>query len=234
MSEKLPVSIVCLCLAIFVFIAGLLGTPTLESFDMTLSHLVRGTDDPVNPAGPIWLEEVVRDISALGSRVVLLLILICFAALSYFKRIFRLFLYFTIALGLTVGTNYILKESFDRERPANVEHEAKTFTKSFPSAHAMESTFTYLSAALLLSSIFGLTLKARAAAVMIAATVALAISLSRIYLGVHHASDIVAGAALGLSLCLLFDMLARRLLRKSESNLYKRHRPESDSLETPV
>jgi undecaprenyl-diphosphatase len=91
----------------------------------------------------------------------------------------------------------IMKRAVERPRPADAIYNADGF--AYPSGHAALSV-TFLAIGILLSR----RLPTRIALVVIGATLAAAIGLSRVYMRVHYLSDVTGGWALGLaafSLC---------------------------------
>ncbi len=91
----------------------------------------------------------------------------------------------------------IVKETVNRARPSLVDPVATAHGKSFPSGHAMSSTFTYGALVLVFLPVIG----RRYRPVVIAGAVVLvvAICFSRLALGVHYISDVVGGVVLGLA-----------------------------------
>ncbi len=111
------------------------------------------------------------------------------------------------AVFLSSACSTVLKELFDRDRPplADPDFEAAVGvpgSASFPSGHATTAFAAAAALALLVPS-------ARRPALLLACGVA----LSRVYLGVHYALDVVAGAALGVAVAFLVVSCTRRLLR---------------------
>ncbi len=91
-----------------------------------------------------------------------------------------------------------------RLRPADEQHLVAAQSFAFPSGHATNATLVWLCLALLLPS----APRARAFAVWAAVWLALAVGLSRVMLGVHWPSDVIAGWALGLFWALLLLRLS--------------------------
>ena len=118
------------------------------------------------------------------------------AYLSFIKR-FRWAIYLAFTTGVGGLLNLALKGFFERARPELAEALRQAHGYSFPSGHAMGST-------VVLGALSYLALRTlprwrwRAAALALACTLILAISASRIYLGVHWISDVGAGICAGL------------------------------------
>lgn len=107
-----------------------------------------------------------------------------------------------LALGGAAVVNALLKLAFHRPRPELAYVHLETY--SFPSGHAAAATATFSTLAFLVARRSGLR---RAFAVgMAAAALIVLVDFSRLYLGVHYLSDVLAGTAFGLSwasLCLI-------------------------------
>jgi undecaprenyl-diphosphatase len=121
-----------------------------------------------------------------------------------------------LLLAATVGgilLNDVLKGLFGRPRPDTALHLTEVRSLSFPSGHAMESAIIYLTlAALMARLVQGRTLRLYVLAV--AALVTLLVGLSRVYLGVHYPSDVLAGWTAGLAWALLCWTTASYLQRR--------------------
>lgn len=125
----------------------------------------------------------------------------------------RWLLLITWAAGLAGGglLNLALKDLFQRARPSLPNPFAVASGWSFPSGHAMGSFVTYIMLAYLVVRLA--ERRWRRPAVLLALAVALLIGLSRIYLGVHYVSDVIAGYAAGaawVSVCVTGAEAARR------------------------
>ena len=189
-----------------VFLAGLLflvfgeiaeevaGSDT-NWFDSRVLLTLRSTADPATPLGPAWIQEAARDVTALGSTALLSIVTV--AAVAYLLLIRRsssaLLVFAAVVGGQALST--ILKEAFSRPRPDLVAHVA-SLSPSFPSGHAMLSAVTYLTIGALLASVHdSWQLKAFFLGLAIFAT--LAVGLTRVYLGAHYPTDVLAGWCLG-------------------------------------
>lgn len=168
------------------------------AFDTSLMLLFRDSADPSVPIGPPWLREAMRDVTALGSFVGLGLMTIA-ASLTLWLCGYR-----HLAIGLAVSVlaatavSTGLKILVGRERPDIVEHTALTFTASFPSGHAFLSAVTMLS----IAGFVGLASHRADIArlcIVLAWVMIVLIGISRVYLGVHWPTDVLAGWCLGVA-----------------------------------
>lgn len=167
-----------------------------RAFDQhVLSSLHPGPDLSV-PIGPTWLAHTAQDLTALGSVSVLLVVaLIAIGNLvMQGRRLQAMLLGFALAGGLVLSET--MKSVFERSRPPDLYHSAEFLNASFPSGHALLSTVSYLT----LGAMLARGLKRRREklfALGVALTLALLVGATRVYLGVHWASDVLAGWCLG-------------------------------------
>lgn len=102
-----------------------------------------------------------------------------------------------------------LKLTFERARPSVVPHFQDAGGYSFPSGHTMTAVITYgLLAAVLMSQLRG---RARYIPPVLAAIIIVAVGFSRIYLGVHYLTDVLAGTLVA-GACLILAIAALNLL----------------------
>jgi undecaprenyl-diphosphatase len=152
------------------------------------------------------LQEAGRDVTALGSLTILALIAFLAVAFLLLNRQRHAALF--VALSVTSGAalSSLFKLAIDRPRP-DIETAVRVFTSSFPSGHATVSAVVYLTLGTLLAHV---TPDRRLAAFFLTAAIGLTvlIGLSRIYLGVHYPTDVVAGWALGTAWALLCWIVA--------------------------
>jgi undecaprenyl-diphosphatase len=161
------------------------------------------------PIGPAWLPEAARDVTSLGSMVVLGIVTL--AVVGYLLLAGRpavaWLMLFAVAGGIVLSD--LLKFAFGRARPDVVAPLARVFTTSFPSAHATLSAITYLTIGAILargqsSSTLSLYF------VSLAAFLTMLIGVSRIYLGVHYPTDVLAGWCIGAAWALgCWSIMAR-------------------------
>jgi undecaprenyl-diphosphatase len=145
---------------------------------------------------PRWLLELTRDVTALGSTFVLTLWVAVTALFLALSRRFHACAFVIIAAGMGVLGSTVLKFLFDRDRPEVVAHDLYVSTASFPSGHAMISAVVYLTLGALIAELVRPPwLKVYVVAV--AAFLTGIVGLSRLYLGVHWPTDVLAGWAAG-------------------------------------
>jgi len=165
----------------------------LEAFDRGGLLLFRNPDGSM--IGPAWLSESARDVTALGSNLVLGLFIVAvggFLALDGKRRAALLLL---VTFGGGLGLVGLAKSLTARARPDLVPQAAAVFTTSLPSSHATLSAALVLVCTAVASQ--GAAPAPRAAAISAAVVVVGLIGVSRIYLGLHWPSDVLAGWALG-------------------------------------
>jgi undecaprenyl-diphosphatase len=200
---------------LFLGIAEEVHEGELAQIDRHVLLLLRNPADVEDPLGPGWLEEAMRDLTALGSTVVLALITLATAVYLVLAGKHRVALFLLVAVVGGVVLSLVLKSAFERPRPDLVTHAAQVFTASFPSAHSMMSAVTYLTLGSLLARVQPRR-RLKIYLVGLAILVTLAVGVSRIYLGVHWPSDVLAGWALGASWAVLCWVAALWLQRHGE------------------
>jgi len=194
----------------FVHLAGEVMEGSTQGFDSRLLLMFRNPQDLSDPIGPRWFEEVMRDFTALGGTAVLSLLTLfvtVFLVLSGQRRP-ALLVAASIVLGMIVSM--LLKLVFDRPRPDLVPHGMDVYTLSFPSSHAMMSALVYLTLGALLARTQA-DLRARLYLIGCAIVLTCLIGVSRVYLGVHWPTDVLAGWAVGSCWALASWGLARHV-----------------------
>lgn len=190
---------------------ALAGEPA--DLDQRLLLAMRNPTDPHDPLGPGWLEEAARDVTALGSASVLILITLATLGYLLLSRRYRTAAFTLLAIVGGWVLNHLLKIGFARPRPDLVPHASAVFTASFPSGHSMMAAITYLTLAALLCRVVS-RLRLKAYLLLVAATLTVLVGVSRIYLGVHWPSDVLAGWTAGAAWASCCWLLARSLQRR--------------------
>lgn len=195
-----------------------------QAFDQHVLALLRPyADDPGRPWGPWWLKEAAADLTSLGGISVLglfALIAILFLAIQR-KWLSAVLLPLGLAGGVALSEG--LKAVFERERPPAAVQAVETINASFPSGHALLSTVFYLTVAVMLTRAFP---KRRLKALVLGVGVLLAVlvGVTRVYLGAHWASDVIAGWAVGAAWAMVLWLVAYGVDRFQR----RRHAPLRD------
>jgi undecaprenyl-diphosphatase len=193
---------IILLLAAFGLVAYAAEAGLLRSTDEGLLRAMRTAGDLATPVGPRWFQEMVRDVSALGSNVVLTFAVVVVAGFLWSIGAPRKASFLLIAVVLGTLLNRLIKYAVGRPRPDIVAHATYVSTESFPSGHAANSAIVYLVLGMLLARV-ETTYAAKVLVLAVCILMTAAIGLSRIYLGVHWPSDVLAGWLMGASWALL-------------------------------
>ncbi len=199
----------------FLELTDLAGDRAPHSLDSEILLFFRVDGRPDMPIGPEWLQKAMRDITALGSASVLTLATAATAIYLFLVRKWGTGLFVIAAVASGQVLSSLLKAGLDRPRPELVSHLVQETSLSFPSGHAMISALAYLTLGALASrGVRGRT--AKAYVLSLAVIVALLVGVSRIYLGVHWPSDVLAGWCVGFAWAMLWWLAARLLQRRGE------------------
>src|SRR5688500_7368754 len=184
---------------------------TLE-FDKRLLASLRKADMPAQPIGPAWLELAAFDITALGGPTVLGLTVFAVVGFLVLHGLCRNAAFVFLA---SVGgwlLNDLLKEVFARPRPDVVPHLRQVMSLSFPSGHALTSAAVFLTLGALLMRVANSRF-VKFYIMFIAMLATLLVGATRVYLGVHYPTDVLAGWLIGTSWALFCWLLERSLER---------------------
>ncbi len=179
-------------------------------FDQSILLAMRTPGDTADPVGGPRIEEMARDLTALGGMTVLTIVTLTAFGIALFAGRRKLaWLGLVAVLTGTAATNF-LKSGYNRPRPTLVEHDVWVSNASFPSGHSMMSAVVYLTLGILLARTQP-RLRVRVFILTISALIPGLVGISRIYLGVHWPTDVAAGWLLGASWALLFWLVAMRI-----------------------
>jgi len=184
---------------------------TLE-FDKRMLASLRKADNPAQPIGPAWLELAAFDVTALGGPTVLGMTVLAVVGFLVLQGMYRNAAFVFLASVGGWMLNDLLKEVFARPRPQVVPHLRQVMSLSFPSGHALTSAAIFLTLGALLMRVAQSRL-VKFYIMFIAMTATLLVGATRVYLGVHYPTDVLAGWLIGISWALFCWLLERSLER---------------------
>lgn len=192
----LSVAAISAVIWLFLRLADEVNENETMAIDEMILLALRNPADHSDPIGPGWVQEMGRDFTALGSVGVLTLLTLgtCVYLLMLKRAHAALFTLGAIGGGWLVSN--LLKMGYDRPRPDLFPQDSILYTASFPSGHAMMSTITYLTLAALLTRTVP-SWRLRSFFLLSALFLTLLVGASRVYLGVHWTTDVVAGWMVG-------------------------------------
>lgn len=181
-----------------------------QAADVWMLRALRTPDAAADPLGPVWLSEAMRDLTALGSVAVLTLVIAAVAGYCLLAGDRPAMWTMLVAGTGGILLTSLLKELLGRTRPDVVPHLTEVSTASFPSGHSMVSAAVYLTLGVLLAQwVRGRRLKSYF--VGVAVFVTLLVGVSRVYLGVHYPTDVLAGWTAGAVWAILCGLTARHV-----------------------
>lgn len=223
-ERKLPLRLilllgsVSLTALLFLWLWSEIAEGELATIDQTILFAFRQSGDLRTMAGPTWLRQTMLDFTTIGGTTVLILVIAGSAAFVYLKGAHRMAL---VILGATLSGSAmvtLLKGFFQRPRPTLVDHLVIEHSASYPSGHAANSAIVFLTIAVLFSRVEDSS-RTRLFVLSVALMLTLAVGISRVALGVHWPSDVLAGWMFGTSWACLWALLVK--LPKVEEKLSK-------------
>lgn len=194
-------------------LAGEVSEGDSFAIDRLILRGLRTAADPAVPIAPHWVTTFFNDATALGGVPVLTLTAVF--AVGYLLAIRKrgAAIYVAVAIASGAIATSILKSVFERARPEVVPHLVEVDSASFPSGHAMNSALIYLTLSALVARTQESTL-VRLYLIGSAIVLTLFVGISRIYLGVHYPTDVVAGWGVGASWAIVASYVAKWLQRE--------------------
>ncbi len=196
----------------FVEIADEVIEGETKELDDRILMALRDRDNPADLIGPPWLEEMGRDMTAVGGVLVLTTVTAAVVGFLLIQRKHHAALFLAAATGGALVVSLALKSSFNRPRPDVVPHLSSVMTSSFPSGHSMLSAAVYLTLGAMLARMSEQK-RLKLYFLGVAMLLTLLVGLSRVYMGVHYPTDVLAGWTIGLAWALLCWLAARWLQR---------------------
>ncbi|MDQ6873116.1 MAG: bifunctional DedA family/phosphatase PAP2 family protein [Gemmatimonadota bacterium] len=178
----------------------------LTRFDLTLTTMFRTHATTLG-------DRIFSVVSALGSPVAMGIVGAVGALFLLVRRMWVVLAAWVAAIGGAGLLTIVLKNLIQRPRPAAAAEFLYGTTFSFPSGHALGSLVGYGMLAYVIGATWVEGRRARLQVMIATAVLVIGIGLSRLYLGVHYFSDVVAGYAVGvlwLSVCISGLQVAQR------------------------
>ena len=185
----------------FLALTDAVGEGETHAFDRALILALRSPADPNRLRGPAWLAEAARDITALGGFTVLGLVTVAALAVLLVYRRRRQAAVFAVAAVGAQGLAEAIKHVVGRPRPSFVAQYDLIASSSFPSGHSMMAPAIYFTLAAIVAA-GELRPAARGLLMVGSVLLVIAVGVSRVYLGVHWPTDVVAGWTLGSAVAL--------------------------------
>jgi undecaprenyl-diphosphatase len=182
---------------------ALAGTYAFAKF---AGHVRSGSTQAFDDAALRWLgshrsavlEPIMLEITFLGTGTVVLMIVAVSALFLWLTKHRYSAVLLLVSTGGAIALNNLLKVGFGRPRPQVVEWGTNAMSWSFPSGHAMSAAVVYGTVAYLAARLQERPIQ-RVITMLVAFIIIVLIGLSRLYLGVHYPSDVLAGVIIGLA-----------------------------------
>ena len=184
-----------------------------RALDEWVIRAMRHADNQNDALGPVWFEDSVRDVTALGSATVITIVVIVVLGFVAIRRKYHALVLIVIAVAGGGLLNIMLKHLFARPRPELVEPLIRVSTPSFPSGHSLLSAVVYLTLGALLTRLVR-PKRLKLYVIGNALFLTFIVGLSRIYLGVHYPTDVLAGWTVGLVWAVVCWLIADALQKR--------------------
>lgn len=193
-------------------------------FAQTVDEVIEGEADWIDHRiiewiasvdAPRWVEEVMRDCTALGGMFVLSFVSLAVVVYFSARRQFHAVILVLVAVIGALLLSLALKGFFHRDRPTILEHRSIVMTSSFPSGHAMLSAAVWLTLGVMLARLEK-SPYLKAYFIGLALFISFVVGISRVWLGVHWPTDVLAGWTAGSIWAALCYLLTRYLQRRGK------------------
>lgn len=196
----------------FVELAGEVMEGSTEAFDQQVVQSFRYLVNNNVPLDEPTIRQSFLDISALGGPTVLFMMTAAILIFLFWDRRYNAMLLMVMATVGGIVLAYLLKEAIGRPRP-EVEQLAAVSLTSFPSGHSMLSAIVYPTLGTLLARVVSRK-RLKIYFMLVALTLSGLVGISRVYLGVHYPTDVLAGWAAGLAWAALCWTITKYLQRR--------------------
>jgi undecaprenyl-diphosphatase len=181
----------------FFFVGEIVSEPGLPQIDDTAADVAKRLNSEM-------LVDVAKVVTDLGSLTVIVVATAATAAWTALRRRWIDVVMLIVGQGLLVLCVQVAKAAYDRDRPFDMLVPADY--GSYPSGHTAYAVTLVACAAVLVRAGSGWAV--RFAAVTVAAIIVVVVGATRVYLRVHHLTDVIGGAALGVAIWSLVGTFA--------------------------
>ena len=224
---------------IFVLSGATIAFAGTYAFAKFAGHVTSGSTQAFDDAVLRWigehrspaLEPIMLEITFLGTGTVVIAIVVVAAMFLWLTRHKYSAALLVISTMGSIVLNNLLKVGFDRPRPRIFEWGSHALSSSFPSGHAMSAAVAYGTVAYLAARLQKRH-SHRVVTLLAAGFLILLIGATRLYLGVHYPSDVLAGIIIGLAwagFCMATLEALQVYARKREPTILKHERPARTS-----
>lgn len=192
----------CICLWLFVQVSEEVSEGDHVGFEAKIMKSLRQPDHPEVLRGPEWLPVMARDVTALGGAAATILLVGLTVGYLIVNRSYVVAIFIFSSVGGGFLLSLVLKHLFTRARPEVVPHLMPEVSSSFPSGHSMSSAVVYITLGALLArtaTSWPQKIYLIGAALLLTGL----IGVSRVAMGVHYPSDVLAGWLAGTGWALL-------------------------------
>lgn len=185
---------------LFIGLALLIQLPLIETYDVKWLKFINQFRTP-------FIDNMMMLLTEIGSIKFLLPVTIIVIILSSFNKYFMEALFMLLTFWGVRMLNELLKEIIARERPALFLIEVSGY--SFPSGHVMNSVAVFGFIYFIMIHVFSIVIN-RTQIIILLTIIVFIISVSRMYLGVHYLTDVLAGGCAGYAFLFVMIWLYQR------------------------
>jgi undecaprenyl-diphosphatase len=227
-----------LVFGIFLLSGAAIAIVCTWAFSEIAERVRRGSTQGFDEAVMRWIgqhqsagmQAAMLEVTSLGTGTVVAMIVLVAGLFLWLNQHKHSAILLVVATLGGIVLNGLLKIGFDRPRPQVFKWGTTAFSSSFPSGHAMSSIIVYGTVAYLAARLQR-NVASRVATFVLATIIILLICVSRLYLGVHYPSDILAGLIIGLAwagFCMAVLEAAQLYAKRNAPQMLKDEAPAAE------